>query len=186
LENSTFCKCRLLAKMKNTDSLNKVNEKRRSLLGRLVAGSGLLTLAGLSKAEEQSDDDADSLRFPGDPVDNKVVYQFNQGDQDYHDHVLFSVGAVLRHYGDNVNIIVSCFGPGVHILGKKPTRPVSDITKQRVSSLSQYGVEFHACGQTMKALKWTKKDLLPFASVVDVGAVDLIELQAKGYSYVAW
>ncbi|VAW68802.1 hypothetical protein MNBD_GAMMA10-1883, partial [hydrothermal vent metagenome] len=33
---------------------------------------------------------------------------------------------------------------------------------------------------------WTKDDLYDFAEVVDVGAVDLIELQEKGYSYISW
>ncbi|HEY0720889.1 MAG TPA: DsrE family protein, partial [Gammaproteobacteria bacterium] len=77
-------------------------------------------------------------------------------------------------------------GPGIHILAKSPKRPVSKEISQRVASLVQYGVEFHACGNTMQSLGWTQDDLLPFAKVVEVGAADLMELQEQGYAYVSW
>lgn len=163
-----------------------VDKKRRSLLGKLAAlGSGVFALS-LGKQATAEDGGADELRFPDDPPDHKVVYQFNKFDPDYQNHILFSAGAVLRKYGDNVKIVVTCFGPGLHLLAKKPGRPISEEMRQRVSSLEVYGVEFHACGNTMKSLKWTKEDLLPFAKVVEVGAADLIELQEEGYSYISW
>lgn len=167
-------------------SINKtsVNEQRRGLVGRLLTGSGLLALGSSAIAAENSEDTP--LRFPGDPTDNLVVYQFNKGDESYHQAVLFSVGAMLRKYGDNIKIVVVAIGPGLHILARKPKRAVSDKIKQRVSSLEQYGIEFHACGNTMKALEWTMDDMLPFAKYVEVGAADLMELQAKGYSYISW
>ncbi|MDH5546840.1 MAG: DsrE family protein [Gammaproteobacteria bacterium] len=167
-------------KLRNSDP----DVSRRKTLGALAAGGGLLAM-GMGKAHAEKVE-LEELKFPGDEADYKVVYQFNKSDPDYHNHVLFSVGAVLRKYGDNVRIVVTCFGPGLHILAKKPGRPVTDEIKQRVKSLSAYGVEFHACGNTMKSLKWTEKDLYEFATIVEVGASDLIELQADGYSYISW
>jgi len=146
----------------------------------LIVAFGLLTLVGPVQAEEEE------LRFPGDPPDHKVVYQFNKGDEATQKAILFSVGAMLRKWGDNIKIVVVGIGPGLHILAKQPKRPVSEEMRQRVSSLAQYGVEFHACGNTMKSLKWTAKDMLPFATVVEVGASDLMELQEQGYSYISW
>ncbi len=136
-------------------------------------------LSGIAQAEEE-------LRFPGDPPDHKVVYQFNTADEDTQKAILFSVGAMVRKWGDNISIVVVGIGPGLHILAKNPGRPVSEETRQRVSSLAQYGVKFQACGNTMKALKWTEKDMLPFASVVEVGASALMELQEQGYAYISW
>ncbi len=136
-------------------------------------------LSGITRAEEE-------LRFPGDPPDHKVVYQFNTADEATQKAILFSIGAMLRKWGDNISIVVVGIGPGLHILAKNPGRPVSEETRQRVSSLAQYGVEFQACGNTMKALKWTEKDMLPFASVVEVGASALMELQEQGYAYISW
>lgn len=166
-----------------------VNPLRRKVVQGLLAGSGLVMLSGESKAADESSSNsqpADEMRFPGDPADHKVVYQFNKGSEEYQKAVLFSVGAMLRKYTDNVHIVVVAIGPGIHILAKKPKRPVSDEIKQRVSSLAQYGVEFHACGNTLQSLHWDEKDVLPFAKVVDVGAADLMELQEQGYSYISW
>jgi len=152
---------------------------RNGLLLPLIILFGLILLSGTAWAEEE-------LRFPGDPPDHKVVYQFNTADEATQKAILFSVGAMLRKWGDNISIVVVGIGPGLHILAKNPGRPVSEETRQRVSSLAQYGVEFHACGNTMKALKWTEKDMLPFAKIVEVGASDLMELQEQGYAYISW
>jgi len=164
------------------------NPARRKLLSGLLASGGLLLASKTTNtqaAEATSSEDAE-LRFPGDPVDNKVVYQFNKADEAYHNAVLFSVGAMLRKYGDNIHIVVVGIGPGIHILAKKPERPVSNEVRERVASLLQYGVEFHACGNTMKGLGWTEKDVLESAKVVEVGAADLMELQQQGYAYISW
>ena len=154
-------------------------------------GYFLLTLlialfCGATTGAVFASDEDEALRFPGDPPDHKVVYQFNKADEAYQKAVLFSVGAMLRKYGDNIHIVVVAIGPGLHILAREPKRPVSEETRQRVSSLSQYGVEFHACGNTMKALGWEAEDMLPFASIVEVGASDLMELQEEGYAYISW
>lgn len=157
---------------------------RRKLLGGLLLGSGFAA-AGSSKIANAATEEQE-LRFPGDPVDNKVVYQFNKADEDYQKAILFSVGAMLRKYGDNIHIVVVGIGPGIHILAKKPGRPVSNIIRERVASLLEYGVEFHACGNTMKSLNWKKEDMLDSAKIVEVGAADLMELQQQGYAYLSW
>lgn len=160
---------------------------RRKLMQGLIAIGGSAVLA--ASAQEKSAADikpAGGARFPGDPPENLVVYQLNKADGDYQDHILFSVGAMLRQYNDNIKIVVTAFGPGIHMLLKKPKRPVSSAVREKVSSLNDYGVEFHGCGNTLKALKLTEKDLLPFVKYVEVGASDLMELQKKGYAYISW
>lgn len=173
--------------MSNTSdsSRSTMNPLRRRWLGRLLAGVGAAGLAGTQTARAQ-EEGAGGLRFPGDPAEHKAVYQFNKADDDYMEHVLFSVGAMLRQYSDNVELAVVAFGPGIHILGKRPERPIPKLIQQRVSSLAQYGVSFYACGNTMESLGWTEKDLLPFAKYVQVGAAQLMELQEQGYAYISW
>lgn len=166
---------------RNTTGLNRIDGARRRLLGGLVAASGIFAVGATVQAAEEAEP-----RFPGDPPEHYIVYQFNKADLGYQDHVIFSIGAVLRKYGDNVKIVVVAYAEGIHILANKPGREVKDEIRQRVSSLAQYGVEFHACGNTMKSLQWSEKDLLPFAQVVDVGAADLMELQEQGYAYISW
>jgi intracellular sulfur oxidation DsrE/DsrF family protein len=117
---------------------------------------------------------------------HNIVYQCNKADIEYWQSILFSAGELLRKYGDDVQVVISLIGPGLHLVGKHPTRAVPLDLQQRVSSLAQYGVSFHACGNTMKSLKWKKEDLLPFAKVVDIGADDIMLLQEQGFSYISW
>ena len=164
----------------------------RRLFGKLLAGGSLFALgASQARAAAVVEDDAPaseegSMRFPGDPAEHNLVYQFNKAEDEYHSAVLFSVGEMVRRYGDNIRLVVTCIGPGIHVLAKNPKRPVKKEIQERISSLSQYGVEFHACGNTLKALKWTEKDIVSFATIVDIGAVDLMELQEQGFSYISW
>jgi intracellular sulfur oxidation DsrE/DsrF family protein len=162
--------------------MQHASSPRRPALSSLLVLCAIFVLGAPALAS----DDFESLRFPGDPAENKVVYQFNKADPEYHAAVMFSVGAMLRQYTDNIDIAVVAIGPGIHILAKNPQRPVSEEIKQRVSSLSQYGVRFIACGNTMKALGWTEEDILPLAEVTEVGAAELMELQQEGYAYISW
>ena len=115
-----------------------------------------------------------------------IVYQLNKADPDYLQHVLFSAGELLRKYGDDVEIVIAAFGPGLHLIGKNPGRPIAAELQQRASSLAAYGVAFHACGNTMKSLGWTEKDLQPFAKIVPIGVDDVMQLQEKGFTYISW
>lgn len=160
---------------------------RRRLLTSLVTGlTGIFALKAVHAESQETIENTESMRFPGDPTEHNVVFQFNKADQDYHNAVLFAVGEMLRKYGDNITVVVTAFGQGIHILAKNPVRHVSEHNRQKIQSLADYGVKFHACGNTMKSLGWTEKDMLPFAEVVQVGAADLMELQEQGYSYLSW
>jgi intracellular sulfur oxidation DsrE/DsrF family protein len=152
---------------------------RRQFLQAVAGGIGLLMTGTQIHAEPQ-----DRELF-GEAA-HKVVYQLNKADPDYIEHVLFSVGAMLRKHEDDIHIVVTVIGPGIHLLGENPQRPVPEALRQRAESLAMYGVEFHACGNTMKSLGWTEMDLLDFATVVEVGANDLMELQEQGYAYISW
>lgn len=157
--------------------------RRRTLSGvALLAGA----VAGASAARAEDKQAAKPLRFPGDPAEYRVVYQLNKPEADYHDHIVFSVGAMLRQYGDNIKIAVVAFGPGLHVLLKNPRRPVSQNVREKIASLSDYGVDFYACGNTLTSLKLGEKDVVPFAKVVEVGASTLMELQKQGYAYISW
>jgi intracellular sulfur oxidation DsrE/DsrF family protein len=157
----------------------KTNTQRRRLLQWLGTTATFAALSGGAGAE------LIDRELLGEP-EHKVVYQFNKADPPYMDSVLFSVGEMLRKHGDNIHVVVTAIGPGIHILARKPLRPVSEEVQQRVSSLAAYGVSFHACGNTMKALDWSEADMLDFAEIVDIGADDLMLLQEQGYSYISW
>lgn len=121
-----------------------------------------------------------------DVAKHRIVYQCNKAEPEYLQHVLFSAGELLRKYGDDVEIVIAAFGQGLHLIGKHPQRPIPKELQQRTGSLASYGVAFHACGNTMNALQWTDKDLLPFAKVVPIGVDDIMQLQEQGFAYFSW
>jgi hypothetical protein len=117
---------------------------------------------------------------------HRIVYQCNKADPEYLQHVLFSVGEMLRKYADDIEIVVGVFGPGIHLIADLPLRPIPPELQQSASSLAQYGVSFHACGNTLKAMGWTETDILPFAKVVPIGVDDIMQLQEQGFAYMSW
>lgn len=151
---------------------------RRSFL----AGLAALPAALMTSRTEAGTQAAELFGEP----DHKLVYQYNKADPEYADAVMFSLGVMLRQHTDNIHLVVSAFGPGIHILAKKPQRPVSEEIRRKVSSLAAYGVSFHACRKTLEGLNWTAEDLFDFVEIVDSGADDLMLLQEEGYSYISW
>lgn len=124
---------------------------------------------------------------PSDGPPHKVVYQINRHEPEYQEAILNSIGAMLKKYVDDVAIVVVVWGPGIHLLAKKPKRPVPKTLQQRVRGMSEsYGIDFIACGNTMHTIGWEKDDMLDFAKVEEVGAAAIMELQEKGYAYIAW
>lgn len=121
-----------------------------------------------------------------DNSEHQIVYQLNKADPEYMAHILFSAGEMIRKYSDDVEVVIAVFGPGIHLLGKQPQRPVPQEIQQRAASLAAYGVAFHACANTMKAVKWTEKDLVGYAKIVPIGVDDIMQLQEKGFSYLSW
>jgi intracellular sulfur oxidation DsrE/DsrF family protein len=116
----------------------------------------------------------------------KVVYQCNKGEPEDYKSLLFSVSQLKQKYGDDVDIVVTCLGKGIHLLAKKPRRGVPETALEQMTYLDTYGVKFHACGNTMHALGWTADDMYDFVEVVPIGADDLMKLQHEGYAYLAW
>jgi intracellular sulfur oxidation DsrE/DsrF family protein len=159
--------------------------ERRRWLGRLLAlgagtaaaTSGALAATPLSMKPPQAGDDAP----------HKIVYQLNHHEAEYQEAILNSISALLKKYVDDVAIVVVAWGPGIHLLAKKPQRPVPELHQQRVRSMAEaYGVRFIACGNTMHTVGWTAADMVDFAEVEEVGAAAMMELQERGYAYLAW
>jgi intracellular sulfur oxidation DsrE/DsrF family protein len=124
------------------------------------------------------------------PSDNgakyKVVYQCNKGEPGDYKSLLFSVSQLKEKYGDDVDIVVTCLGKGIHLLAKHPRRGVPESALDQMIYLDTFGVKFHACGNTMNALGWHAEDMHDFVEVVQIGADDLMVLQSQGYQYLAW
>ena len=156
--------------------------KRRRFLSLLGLGGASLAAMGLTlnKAHAHHTD----THFE-DKAAHKLVYQLNKADYDYIESILFSCGEMLRKYGDDIELVITTLGPGLHLLAKHPKRKISKHHQQKVQSLMQYGVRFQACGNTMETMHWLEEDIIDEAQIIPVGIDGIMQLQEQGFSYIS-
>ena len=54
----------------------------------------------------------------------------------------------------------------------------------KVKKLSEQGIEFLACGNTMKMRNILPEQVVPFAAVVKAGIAEIVKRQEKGWTYI--
>jgi uncharacterized protein len=120
---------------------------------------------------------------------HRLVIQVDQNDPAVMNLALNNATNVIDYYrakGEDVNVDVVTYGPGLHML-RADTSPVQD----RIKNLKDYAfpskIQFSACGNTKEGME--KKEghpitVLSEAVVVPSGVVRLMELQERGWSYV--
>lgn len=144
---------------------------RRNLLTAAFAGIGGLFAAAAATRNAQAA-----------PDKQKVVYHLSDLDK-----VSFVLGNIRNHVDgmggpDKVIIALVVHGPALKAFQNASASP--EIA-QRVDQFAKGGLEFAACGNTMKGMNVTLKDLVPGFVVADRGGVVRIaELQGQGYVYL--
>ena len=147
----------------------------------LVWLSALLLASGASMARAQAP--ADDGGF----VTHKLALQISD-DSEATMRSAFDIAAnVSRYYSERaeqVDIRIVVYGPGMVMLRPDKT-PVMD----RLTSFSQSmpNVSFAACGNTLDTLERKeghRPQIVPFATVVEAGVVELIRLNEDGYTIV--
>jgi intracellular sulfur oxidation DsrE/DsrF family protein len=100
---------------------------------------------------------------------------------------LNNVSNVAQYYkqiGQDVEIELVAFGPGLHML-RDDTSPVKARIKTMSESMPQ--LTFAACGNTRENMAKAEANDIPLlsqAKVVKSGVVQLMELQERGWSYL--
>lgn len=117
---------------------------------------------------------------------HRVVYQCSESGTAAYGSLLFSIAQLKEKFGDDIHVVVTCLGPGIHLLAKQPRQEVPENAYDKMVYLDLAGVEFHACGNTMWAMGWSAADMHDFVKVVPIGAEDLMLLQERGYAYLKW
>ena len=120
---------------------------------------------------------------------HRLVIQVDQNDPAVMNLALNNATNVIEYYrakGEDVDVDVVTYGPGLHML-RADTSPVLDRIKSLKDSAFPSKIQFSACGNTKEGME--KKEghpitVLSEAVVVPSGVVRLMELQEKGWSYV--
>jgi uncharacterized protein len=145
--------------------------RRKILAAVLTSASAIFSITSATKPANAATTDG-----------SKVVYHLTDLDK-----VDFVLGNIRNHFdgmgGPNkVTIALVVHGPALKAF--RSTDAAGDVLK-RTDELSKSGLQMHACGNTMRALNLTLKDLLPGFVVADKGGVVRIaELQSQGFIYL--
>lgn len=118
---------------------------------------------------------------------HNIVFQINDNDPKRMNLVLnnaANVDAFYKNAGEEVNIEIVAYGPGLMMLvdGKSPVQ-------KRINSFEQNfdNISFKACGNTHKKMsKKTGKNikLVTQAQMVQAGVVHLTQRQEEGWTYI--
>jgi intracellular sulfur oxidation DsrE/DsrF family protein len=139
---------------------------------RALLGAGLLGVALVAQ-----------VATAGEFAWQKVVIQVSTDDVQTQNLALNNAVNLQKDLGmDNVDVVVVAYGPGLSILTEG-----DGSASKRVPSLAIQGIQFNACGNTMKkvASKTGKEPkLVEGVEVVPAGVVRIMELQEQGYSYI--
>jgi intracellular sulfur oxidation DsrE/DsrF family protein len=136
------------------------------LLFALVAG--LLILRATSEAQEKK------ARI------HQVVFEVNGDGKASWEAVLNNVENLQKALGrENTRIEVVAHANGLGLLVASST-PLADRLKQ----ISDSGIVFAACENTMRRKNVKKEDLLPFATTVPSGVTEVVLKQEAGWSYI--
>jgi intracellular sulfur oxidation DsrE/DsrF family protein len=120
---------------------------------------------------------------------HRVVIQVDQNDPAVMNLALNNATNVIEYYrakGEDINVDVVTYGPGLHML-RADTSPVQDRIKHLKDLAFPSKIQFSACNNTKEGME--KKEghpiaVLPEAVIVPSGVVRLMELQEQGWSYV--
>jgi uncharacterized protein len=120
---------------------------------------------------------------------HRLVIQVDQNDPAVMNLALNNATNVIDFYrgkGEDVDVDVVTYGPGLHML-RADTSPVQDRIKQLKDYAFPSKIQFSACNNTKDGME--KKEGHSIAVIADAvlvpsGVVRLMELQERGWSYV--
>jgi intracellular sulfur oxidation DsrE/DsrF family protein len=120
---------------------------------------------------------------------HRVSIQVDQNDPAVMNLALNNASNIIAEYRDRreeVEVEIVTYGPGLHML-REDTSPVKDRIKHIKEASFPAKIQFSACNNTKQGME--KKEghaisVVPEATVVSSGAVRLIELQEKGWTYL--
>ncbi len=109
----------------------------------------------------------------------QLVFHISENNPRQWNLALNNAFAFQKNQGrDNSEIEIVAIGPGLNML--KAESKVTD----RIAQALDRSIDVVACGETMKATKVTKADLIGGVRVVPGGLLEIVNRQRAGWSYI--
>ncbi len=116
---------------------------------------------------------------PSAKQNNRIVIQVNEEDGRKWMAILTSIRNIQAELGkDNSTIAVVAIGPGLGML------MADAVVANEVQDAIKTGVEFVACGNSMRSLHLEREDLLDGVVITKAGYVELMKRQQQGWVYL--
>ncbi len=111
---------------------------------------------------------------------HRIVLEVVTSNPDAWKAILNNVENLQKAFGpDKTKVEVVVHGKGIALVSRSDQGEAA-----RMKRLAESGVVFAACQNTMRAMKLTKADLLPFVTVVDSGVAEIVRRQEAGWAYI--
>jgi intracellular sulfur oxidation DsrE/DsrF family protein len=120
---------------------------------------------------------------------HRLSIHVDQNDPDVMNQALNNATNVMEYYrsrNEDIDIEIVAYGPGLHML-RDDTSPVKDRIKRMAEDSFPAKIKFDACNVTKQGMEKREGHaitIIPQATIVPSGVVQLMELQEKGWSYV--
>ncbi len=110
---------------------------------------------------------------------HKVVFEITSADTADYRGVLRSVNNALKD-APGTKIEIVCHGPAIFMLVKEK----SVLADAMQELQTKQGVSFAACANSMRKNNLDKSQLVPVATVVPNGVLEVVSKQEDGWSYI--
>lgn len=112
---------------------------------------------------------------------HRVVMHMNSGDEKVQRGTLNNIRHLYQEVGpERLQVELVAHGAGLSVFMKSATAFGKELTQLR----ADYGVNYTACSNTMKALKITRDDLIEEVADTVPAMVRLMERQEQGWAYI--
>lgn len=112
---------------------------------------------------------------------HRVVMHLNSGDEKVQRGALNNIRHLYQAVGrERLQLELVVHGAGLGLLIKK----TATLGAELVQLKADYGVQYTACSNTMKAMKVTREDLLNEVGDTVPAMVRLMERQEQGWAYI--
>lgn len=132
---------------------------------------------------------ASAATAAGEKKPHRVAIHVDQNDPQVMNLALNNATNVIEYYrgkGEDVDVDIVTYGPGLHML-RADTSPVQERIRRLKELSFPSKIQFSACNNTRQGMEKAEGkaiSILPDATIVASGVVQLMELQEQGWSYI--
>jgi intracellular sulfur oxidation DsrE/DsrF family protein len=145
--------------------------KQRVVMSALLAVGMSSPLLAEDRAGQQNQSDRQ----------HRVVMHLNSGDEKVQRGVLNNIRHLYQALGhDRLQLELVVHGAGLGLVTKTRTTLGAELTQLK----AEYGVQYTACSNTMKAMQVSREDLLDEVGDTVPAMVRLMERQEQGWAYI--